>query len=113
MSYAAMRLGRTELNNAFHTTTRNHWAATPFVPYMKWSLSGSHPRPDICNGYAEDTHVRNGEAGVFDANEVPDKPHPQCLCYVSPVTMDDDEFVQQFHAGRFDSWVDQQLKSAD
>jgi hypothetical protein len=102
-SYAAMRLGRTELNNAFHTVSRNHWAASPFVDKMKWHISRSHPKPDECDNYADKT---------FPADDVPDKPHPQCFCYITPEVEDDDAFVRNYHAGKYDSWIDQQLQNA-
>jgi hypothetical protein len=108
-SYAAMRLGRTELNNAFHRTSVRLNADNPFVEYMKWNLSESHPRPDQCNDYAYGVHMRGGEQGVFRKDEVPGKPHPQCFCYVSAVTLDDDEFVRNFHKGKYDSWINDKL----
>lgn len=93
ISYAAKRLGRTELNNAFHTTTVRSAAAQPWVTGMKWHLSGSHPRPDICNEYSDH--------GIYPTREVPDKPHPQCLCYVTPETPSDKEFVDKLMDGEY------------
>ncbi len=78
VSYAAKRLGRTELNNAFHTTQIAAHQDEPWVTGFKWNLSGSHPRADRCNDYAEDEHVTGWDAGVFKKEEVPGKPHPQC-----------------------------------
>jgi hypothetical protein len=109
VSYAAMRLGRTELNNAFHRTSKDLYQQSPFVVAVKWNLSGSHPKPDLCNEYAENSHMRNGEAGVFRDSEVPGKPHPHCLCYVTPVTEDDDEFVRKFQSGAYDDYIDGEL----
>jgi hypothetical protein len=103
VSYAAMRLGRTELNNAFHTVSRNHWDANPFVDSMKWHMSRSHPKPDECDQY---------DGKVFPTGDVPDKPHPQCFCYITPEVEDDDAFVRNYHAGKYDSWIDQQLQQA-
>jgi len=98
-SYAAMRLGRTELNNSFHTIAKDQAAANPFVDKMEWALSGSHPRQDECDALV----------GKYRVDQVPDKPHPQCLCYVSPVTISRTAFIRNFKAGRYDSWVDGQL----
>jgi hypothetical protein len=70
-SYAAMRLARTEINNAHHDTTIRVSKERPWVKGYKWNLSGSHPRPDICNTYADKE--------VFSTANVPNKPHPQCL----------------------------------
>jgi hypothetical protein len=105
-SYAAMRLGRTEVANAFHQRTRAGYAESPWTPMVKWELSGSHPRADTCNDYAEDSHFPRGEAGVYRSAEVPDKPHPQCLCYLTPIQVGEEEFIREFKAGTYDDYVD-------
>lgn len=74
VSYAAMRLARTELNNAFHERQKQIIAGKPWALAV-WNLSKSHPHRDACNDLAE--------GGPYEADEVPDKPHPQCLCYLS------------------------------
>jgi hypothetical protein len=93
VSYAAFRLGRTELNNAFHRTYINQHQDEPWVYGFKWNLSGSHPEPDECNEYAQDTHYAGGEPGVFRTDAVPGKPHPQCLCYVTAEMESEEEFM--------------------
>lgn len=108
-SYAAMRLGRSELNNAFHRTSIDLNNASPFVEAMQWNLSGSHPKPDECNEYADRSHFKGGSPGVFQKGEVPAKPHPNCFCFVTPVVVDDDEFVKNFHAGKYDDYTDGHL----
>lgn len=105
-SYAAMRLGRTEVANAFHTRTVNGYRESPWTHSVKWNLSGSHPTADVCNDYAEDTHYRGGSAGEFKSDEVPSKPHPQCLCYVTPVQVDLDTFVSEFKSGQYNDYID-------
>jgi len=82
VSYAAMRLARTEINNTFHDRTVQNGQDRPWVQAMKWNLSGSHPKPDICNKIAEG-HSDGLEPGLYKANEVPEKPHPQCFCYIT------------------------------
>jgi len=106
MSYAAKRLGRTELNNAFHATSVRMAQEDPFVEGLKWNLSGSHPKPDVCNDYAQHTEGRNGEAGVWKPGNVPAKPHPQCLCYTTPETIGDEEFLRRLKRGEFDNMAD-------
>ena len=93
VSYAAQRLARTEINNAFHATSVTTAVDNPYVTAMKWHLSDSHPRPDECNEYAENVHRPGGEAGEYLPQDVPQKPHPQCLCYVTSVVMSDDEIL--------------------
>jgi hypothetical protein len=99
-SYAAMRLGRTELNNAFHTTSKQRYQDNPFIDGVKWSLSKSHPKPDLCDQYA---------GKVFDPDEVPDKPHPQCFCYLEPQVPSDAQFKREFKAGKYDGYIDNQI----
>jgi hypothetical protein len=106
VSYAAMRLGRTELNNAFHQTQINGYRQTPWVETVFWKLSGSHQRPDECNEYADGIHMSGGKAGQFDIGDVPDKPHPNCLCYTTAGMMKREEFVAAFKQGRFDNYID-------
>lgn len=74
VSYAAMRLARTELNNAFHERQKQVIKEKPWAKGV-WNLSKSHPHRDECDVLAE--------GGPYDADEIPDKPHPQCLCYLS------------------------------
>lgn len=101
VSYAAKRLARTELNNAFHATQIITAQATPWVNNVRWNLSGSHPTPDECNDYADRDH--GDGPGVWDPQNVPAKPHPQCLCYLTPETISRDEFVRRFATGEFDT----------
>lgn len=109
VKYAAQRLGRTELNNAFHATQVRYAAQTPWITGMKWNLSGSHGRPDDCNDYAESEQYDGGGPGVFLPNDVPSKPHPQCLCYMTPTTVERDEFISRFESGSYDSYIDQMM----
>lgn len=104
--YAAMRLGRTELNNAFHATQVQSGITTPWTHGLRWNLSGSHPRPDECNEYAE-----HGGTGVWDPKEVPAKPHPNCLCFMTPEVDDRATFIDRYVAGDFDNFVDSMMRS--
>lgn len=106
--YAAMRLGRTELNNAFHASQVRSAVDCPWVDLVKWNLSGSHPKPDECNQYAEDDNDGKG-AGLWRPGSVPGKPHPNCLCYTTTVDIGRAEFIRRFEAGQFDSVVDQMI----
>jgi hypothetical protein len=105
-SYAAMRLARTEINNAFHQTTIRYTREMPWVEGYRWNLSGSHPRTDICNSYAQDSHGAGGR-GFYDKRNVPSKPHPQCLCYITPETMDNKDFYKRLRSGAFDPYINQ------
>lgn len=107
VSYAARRLGRTEINNAFHTSTIRMASNQPWTEGFKWNLSGSHPRPDICNEYADDDHDELG-AGIFSTKSVPGKPHPQCLCYLTVVTTPDELFLENLLDGKYKKWMTKQ-----
>jgi hypothetical protein len=72
-SYAAMRLARTEINNAFHEQQRAQGHQIGVLG-TKWNLSGSHPTPDECDEYA--SHEAGLGEGVWNVDEVPDRPHP-------------------------------------
>lgn len=111
IKYAALRLGRTELNNAFHAQQVVSGVDTPWTTGMRWNLSGSHPRPDECNEYADETHIPGGDPGVYRPEDVPGKPHPNCLCFMTPETLDRGEFVSAYNSGAFDSFVDSMMRT--
>lgn len=108
-SYAAMRLSRTEINNAFHER-QLEGANRPGVEAVKWNLSGSHKVPDECNLYAERDQHDKGK-GIFPVGKVPEKPHPQCFCYLTYVMMKPGEFAKAFQAGTFDDEIDRRTKA--
>ena len=112
VSYSAMRLARTEINNAYHAQSTKQYQNTPWVVRVRWNLSGSHPRPDTCNDYAEDTHFTGGNLGEFLPMEVPAKPHPNCLCYTTPVTPSQKEFARNFKSGQYDNYVERTMGCA-
>lgn len=97
VSYAAKRLARTELNNAFHRTSVKLAQANPWVETVVWNKSGSHPRRDVCDDLA-DGHSKDQARGHYLPNEVPGKPHPQCLCYTTEETVSEDEFLDSLLA---------------
>lgn len=103
LSYAAMRLARTELNNAFHETSIRMATDDPFVDRMKWNLSGSHPKPDICNELAGKVNRNGWEPGEYSVGEVPRKPHPQCLCFTTTVPISEEAFLRNLHSGKYDN----------
>lgn len=105
VSYAAKRLARTELNNAFHASAVARMRSKPWVESVKWNLSGSHSTPDICNEYANSDNEGLG-AGIWPDNKVPAKPHPQCLCYVTPVLPSEAKFTDGLLSGQYDSYLD-------
>jgi hypothetical protein len=107
VSYAAMRLARTELNNAFKTAQEERYKDEPWTIGMKWNLSKSHPERDICNEHAEaDLHGLG--AGVYPVGQRP-KSHPNCLCYLTPEQMEEDEWMDRFIDGEFNDYLDEKV----
>lgn len=102
--YAALRLARTEINNAFHAISVSQAAEKPWVQAMQWHLSGSHPKADECDSLAHEDRFNIG-AGKFPPREVPRKPHPHCFCYVTPSVIEEDAFLDQLTSGGFDDYL--------
>lgn len=109
VAYAAKRLGRTEINNAFHTAQVNAHLDEPWVVGYKWNLSGSHPKADKCDELANEEHYQGGGPGVFRKGDVPQKPHPQCMCFITTEAVDEDEFVNGFLRGDYDKYLDEKV----
>ncbi len=106
VSYEAMRLARTEMNNAFHEgmIMANH--GTPGYRGIYWRLSGSHPVRDVCDDMAET--MEHGEKGFYPAGKEPPRAHPQCLCVILPAYEDPEQL-----AGRLNRWVNDPSSQPD
>jgi ADP-ribosyltransferase exoenzyme len=108
--YAALRLARTEINNAFHAMTAQKAADTPWIPNCEWHLSASHPKKDACNVIAErDTGFG---PGVYRSEAVPVRPHPQCMCFITPQPIDEEDFITGFLDGDYDDYLDREIANA-
>lgn len=108
-SYAAKRLARTEINNAFHER-QIAAAKRPGVLGAVWNLSGSHPRPDECNQFAEGNKYDLGR-GVYPVDNVPGKPHPNCFCFLTYKTMTPRQFADALDNGDFDDELDRRTRA--
>lgn len=108
ISYAAKRLARTEINNAFHGVNAENYANSPFVEAVQWNLSSSHPGDllDECVDYAEGEPDGIG-IGLFRPQNVPAKPHPNCLCFTVAATVSPEKFADTLTSGGYDSWLAQ------
>jgi len=91
--YAANRLARTEINNAFHSSSVERYKKSAVVEGADWNLSGSHPEGDICDDLKAD--------GPYDLDNVPGKPHPFCYCYITPMLLEPDEFLDKLLDGGY------------
>jgi len=103
ISYAAKRLGRTEINNAFHAQSIHDAQQSPWIDQMRWRLSKVHETDpgDECEVYAEQE--------FFPKEGVPVKPHPNCRCYVIPALLDYDQFETNLLLGQYDSYIDERM----
>lgn len=99
VSYAAMRLGRTELNNAFHATSIALMDDRPWIDQAQWNLSKRHNETTGCK--CEEYAVLK----YFPIDRIPRKPHPQCRCFTTPVLIDWQTFENNLQIGMYDSYI--------
>lgn len=99
VSFAAMRLGRTELNNAFHATSIQLMQDRPWIDQAKWNLSKRH---DTVTGCKCEEYAR---LKTFPVDRIPRKPHPQCRCFTTPVLIDDETFFTNLQIGMYDNYI--------
>ncbi len=94
VAYNALRLARTEINQAYHWAQKEMAVNNPMLIGQKWNLSNTHPTdwppsaaymgyPEICDYRANHDHHGLGE-GVFPPGEAPPD-HPNGLCYLTDV----------------------------
>lgn len=99
VSYAALRLARTEINNAFHAQAIQDAQDLPWVDEMEWHLSKVHePQGCVCETYALERY--------FPVTGVPAKPHPQCMCYVTPKRSSYNDIALQLKSGQLDAYFE-------
>lgn len=102
VQYAAKRLARTEINNAFHAQSIQDMKDKPWIFAAEWNLSKSHPDTGCtCEYYAE--------LKRFNVDDIPPKPHPNCFCYIVPLTPADDEIPDLLQDGEINDWIDKVL----
>jgi hypothetical protein len=85
VSYAAMRLARTELLSAWDARERQALKTAGIYTGAEWMLSPTHASkpssPDVCD------RLRDG--GPYTWAQLPARPHPHCMCYLEPVIDED------------------------
>lgn len=95
VSYEALRLARTEMTSAYGEATLSAGKASPSCRGVKYILSASHPKPDICDDITG-TDKHGLGIGVYPIDEAPVYPfHPHCLCIVTTVNERPEDFVQR------------------
>lgn len=81
--YQARIVARNESVEAFRDVQLAGYAAQPWAHGVRWSLSSSHPRPDICDVLAAQ-NLHGLGAGGYPADKVPAR-HTSCLCLQSAI----------------------------
>ena len=76
----------------------------PFNIGLKWNLSSSHPRHDICDSYV---------GKVFQPEDAPLQ-HPNCLCYFTEENVPIEDAIKELKAwsngkanNRLDKWLEE------
>lgn len=92
IKYNALRLARTETNNAYRLTHALGAKNSTIVKGIKWNLSHSHPEPDICDVWATQDLYGLGP-GVYPPDKLPPG-HPNCLCYLTDILLQSEELVR-------------------
>ena len=111
VAYAAKRLGRTEINNAFHAQSVGQNEDKPWVDRMSWNLSGSHPYSAAWLSGSRDLGIEYCERmslSDYGKSQVPQK-HPNCYCFISPKMMDWTTFEQNLLLGQYNRYIDENL----
>ena len=88
VSYQAQRLARTSITHAFAETAINNAKTNPFNIGIKWELSSSHERQDICDDY---------DGRIFEPDDVPIQ-HPNCLCHLFEVNEGINKAIEELKA---------------
>ena len=82
--YHSLVIARTEANNAFLAGHVEQAKASDWVIGVKWNLSASHRTECECEELASRDRYGLGP-GVYPPDRVPDRPHPNCFCYMTDV----------------------------
>jgi hypothetical protein len=78
--YRERVMARTEMSRAHNAAHVRSLAEEPWTKGVRWTLSTSHPRLDICDILAEQSLDDLGPGGYKIGNEPECPAHPSCLC---------------------------------
>ncbi len=95
ISYEALRLARTEMTAAYGEGVLVAAKVNPATQGIKYILSKSHPKKDICDDITGVDSYGLG-IGVYPIDNAPSYPfHPHCLCVVLTVNEQPKDLVQR------------------
>lgn len=95
VSYEALRLARTEMTAAYGEGVLVSAKVNPGTKGVKYILSKSHPKRDICDDITGTDNYGLG-IGVYPIDNAPSYPfHPHCLCIVLTVNEQPEDLVQR------------------
>lgn len=93
--YEALRLARTEMTAAYGEATIQSAMVSPSCSGVKFILSGSHPKYDICDHICGVDGYGLG-IGCYPVDKAPAYPfHPNCLCITLTVNENPGDFVDR------------------
>lgn len=90
ISYNSFLIARTETAYTYRNTTIALNKNKPWVIGYDWNLSRSHPEPDICDKWAEDSPYKPGHLPSG---------HPNCICYTTAKYATEKDFEKYLNKG--------------
>lgn len=91
VKYNALRLARTETNQGYYRAQELSAQNSVIVRGVKWNLSRSHPKKDICDIWATQDLYGLGP-GVYKPGTTPTE-HPNGFCYKTDVLYEGVELI--------------------
>lgn len=93
--YESLRLARTEMTAAYGEATIQSAMVSPSCSGVKFILSASHPKYDICDHICGVDEYGLG-IGCYPVDKAPEYPfHPNCLCITLTVNENPNDFVDR------------------
>jgi hypothetical protein len=85
LDYRALRLARSELYISLQSAQAVQGRLNPAVRLYNWNLTAGAAHECICPDLAADS--------PYEYNNIPNYPHPNCLCYITHRMIGRDQFV--------------------
>jgi hypothetical protein len=96
--YESLRLARTEMTSAYGMGTIKSASLNPASKGIKYILSASHPKYDICDVICAADKYGLGPGG-YPVESAPDYPfHPNCLCIMTTINEEPEELLNRLKA---------------